>query len=891
MPKRPLYYTFGNHMHWVDMQWLWGYGTLPGSTRDMLELCRRAKVRGNVNFDAVGYERMAAECPEALASLREAVARGVVEPVGSSYGQPYALFQGGESNVRQFTFGVRATRRTLGVRPRTFWEEEFYVFPQLVQVLRGCGFDAACLFFQWTWHTPEIPKEAESLIEWEGIDGSRVPALPRNGLNVHQWPEDFDGLLEQNLVRELDGPAIVQWLELMPSRDWMCRSEVLLPRLLELMRDRRFELRPRTAGKLVRELAARWRRGKRPLPARRYGPDDVWHGMTLGKNADAHPRASFQSESSIVAAESLSTVTSARGRPYASWDLYPTGELDEAWRETLAAQHHDNHECEGLCGFVGHASFERGRRLAREVSGRAMSLLALRGGVGDARRVRVNVHGWSVGDGAAAVPPFGYVLDASPARTRSAVTARRASGKIVLSRGALSVAISTRTGTIVAMAIEGCAITGANAEIGGLRMRRGGSAVDFRRPKVQLDAAHGRIDVTHELDDGAIVRVTYALSDSTDAVDIDVRLGSDARGGTIGARPDAGLEAALQIAFDLGIRDLRIHADAPYSVSEVRGSGSCRRKYPSGDWMTSPQWFEEVRDPFTAWSLVDLDDGSGAGALIAHDGSQQWFRDGDRVRAVITAYDPWDEARYSAPAAQPCRFRVTPHRVAMSNAARVRAACEFRRTLSFDPRATPVGGGTGAGKGAGAKLPAIPRRFGIVDVVGAPGVLAHALYRDSTAMGDHLPAWAGHAMAQRSNGACTHPVALRLVEWNGEPANVTVKVLGPVGSAAKTNLMGEVGADVGGGADTSWLDVASSVAPAWGRNIRVAGKRVAWSEVRFAMRPREIATIMFDMTIARKEWRDLDERRAVWATVHRAKPKSKRAATEGRGAKRRARTS
>ena len=71
MSKPPLYYTFGNHMHWVDMQWLWGYDVLPGSVRDMITLCREAGVKGNVNFDAVGYEKMAAECPEALAELQE----------------------------------------------------------------------------------------------------------------------------------------------------------------------------------------------------------------------------------------------------------------------------------------------------------------------------------------------------------------------------------------------------------------------------------------------------------------------------------------------------------------------------------------------------------------------------------------------------------------------------------------------------------------------------------------------------------------------------------------------------------------------------------------------------------------------------------------------------
>ena len=77
MDRHPLYYTFGNHMHWADMQWR-GYEVLPGSVRDMLHLVEEARVRGNVDFDGIGYERMAAECPDALAALRAAVGEGSV---------------------------------------------------------------------------------------------------------------------------------------------------------------------------------------------------------------------------------------------------------------------------------------------------------------------------------------------------------------------------------------------------------------------------------------------------------------------------------------------------------------------------------------------------------------------------------------------------------------------------------------------------------------------------------------------------------------------------------------------------------------------------------------------------------------------------------------------
>jgi alpha-mannosidase len=67
--RRALYYTFGNHMRWVNMEWLWGYAVLPDSVRDMLSFCAATGVKGNVNFDGIGYEKLAVEAPEALAEL------------------------------------------------------------------------------------------------------------------------------------------------------------------------------------------------------------------------------------------------------------------------------------------------------------------------------------------------------------------------------------------------------------------------------------------------------------------------------------------------------------------------------------------------------------------------------------------------------------------------------------------------------------------------------------------------------------------------------------------------------------------------------------------------------------------------------------------------------
>ncbi|HWA82760.1 MAG TPA: transposase, partial [Fimbriimonadaceae bacterium] len=561
----PLYYTFGNHMHWVDMEWLWGYHVLPGCVRDMLRLCREAGVKGCVNFDGIGYEKLASEDPAAFADLRQAIQEGTVEVVGGSYGQPYGLFHGGESNVRQRIYGARTARRLFGVPVLTFWEEEFDFFPQLPQILRGVGIENASLFFQWTWHTPEVPREEVPVVWWEGQDGSRLLCVTRNALNLHQWPEDMDIVLSSLSDRprtEGPTPLVLQWLELMPSPDWMCRSELILPKLRQLMSDERFEVRPVTLGGYLRsigfqpmgsaafqaaafddsqtlerkqgaklphwtrengiyhvtfrlfdsvpsEVQAEWRGERKRLeglveqgrlsdkerfeyqrlldekiesyleagqgscllsdpasaeivanalryfdneryrlfawcvmpnhvhalvqpihshalpdilhswksftsneinkrlgrvgevwqreyydhlvrssaefkwlreyvlsnPAkaglrdwkwvdaprdldagqdapdthrleadatsvRRYTLDQVWHGMTLGKNGDNIRRLFLEAEKSLLAAETLAAVAGLLGRPYAQWDVYPTWELEEAWRELLSAQHH-----------------------------------------------------------------------------------------------------------------------------------------------------------------------------------------------------------------------------------------------------------------------------------------------------------------------------------------------------------------------------------------------------------------------------------------------------------------------------------------------------------------------------------------------------------------------
>ena len=50
-------------------------------------------------------------------------------------------------------------------------------------------------------------------------------------------------------------------------------------------------------------------------------------------------------------------------------------------------------------------------------------------------------------------------------------------------------------------------------------------------------------------------------------------------------------QAPISTAF----RPARLLHDHPYGTSEVEARADRQRKYPTGDWMTSPQVFEEVK--------------------------------------------------------------------------------------------------------------------------------------------------------------------------------------------------------------------------------------------------------------------------------------------------------
>jgi alpha-mannosidase len=130
---------------------------------------------------AADVERMAAEEPETLSALREALEKGTASLVGGGLDdQPLPLMPI-EALLEHFQWGLAAYQQHLGRRPETFGRRRFGLSPVLPQLLERLGFRAALHF---TLDDGRFPSGNQSKIRWEGVDGSVLDGLARLPLEI-----------------------------------------------------------------------------------------------------------------------------------------------------------------------------------------------------------------------------------------------------------------------------------------------------------------------------------------------------------------------------------------------------------------------------------------------------------------------------------------------------------------------------------------------------------------------------------------------------------------------------------------------------------------------------------------------------------------------------------
>ena len=260
--------------------------------------------------------------------------------------------------------------------------------------------------------------------------------------------------------------------------------------------------------------------------------------------------------------------------------------------------------------------------------------------------------------------------------------------------------------------------------------------------------------------------------------------------------------------------------------------------------MTSPQWFESIEGAFTSQSFVDISQPNGSGMQISHTSNQQWFLTKNGIENVFLASDPWDGdvRKFSAITS----YKISLHQ-GSSNAECIKKSAtakplsglstsEFHQTIEH-----------------GHESPPPPRQFSAV-TVHSPNVLATAFCREQESFcARGLDTYAGKGMG--------HPYILRLVEYDGIDGEVEVTLPGPIAKAFKTNMMGEIIAELRTTTDDNNLLTSE---PEKLEPFGIEAVRIT-----VPMRAHEIATLYLDIVPGRKQFRDLDAKREIWATVHR----------------------
>ncbi|HEX7380211.1 MAG TPA: hypothetical protein VF278_24050 [Pirellulales bacterium] len=126
-------------------------------------------------------ERLAAEQPDTLLALREALAQNRLSLVGGEYTELELPLLPMEAIRRELARGLAAYEQAFNTRPTVYGRRRFGLTPLLPAVLSSAGFSGALHF---TLDDGHFPQGGQSKMRWEGVDASAIDALGRLPLDA-----------------------------------------------------------------------------------------------------------------------------------------------------------------------------------------------------------------------------------------------------------------------------------------------------------------------------------------------------------------------------------------------------------------------------------------------------------------------------------------------------------------------------------------------------------------------------------------------------------------------------------------------------------------------------------------------------------------------------------
>ena len=184
----------------------------------MLEAADEYGIVAAMELDVYAYETLEKLAPKTIEKLKSYIKDGKASVEGGTYGQPLGQDYGFESNIRHLYFGKKGIRDIFDYDTKAFLVEEQWFHPQLPQLLDKCEFKYASLQNQ---NSGQIMPLNETMINWVGIDNTKIPAIPANNIMVSCVRQYGDYGMYRDILEAYEKPLLFQWVEVwVPGMDW-----------------------------------------------------------------------------------------------------------------------------------------------------------------------------------------------------------------------------------------------------------------------------------------------------------------------------------------------------------------------------------------------------------------------------------------------------------------------------------------------------------------------------------------------------------------------------------------------------------------------------------------------------------------------------------------------
>lgn len=340
----------------IDMAWLWRWeesvhDIMYHTFLNQLHLMDADPDYTFAQDQAIVYDMVERFYPDIYKAIAEKVKTKNWIPVSSTWTQMDENMPDGESLVRQFLYGQKATKQRFGRYGRVAWQPDVFGHPwSMPQIARKSGIE----FFLFNRpHDPNRPP----IIWWQGLDGSRILG--------YSTPDEYVGTIDHHRTTEMSMAnarrmGVKNMMLLYGTGDHGGGPNPNDLAMIGKLNASQADVRVKTTR--VEDYFDLLLTEKRDFPVVNGELNSVFEGCyTTQADMKLHNR---EAEQLLLAAEKMSEISVInRFRDY-----FPTRDVGEAWKLALLNQTHDLLPGSGIAPIYKDAArqydeiSERGRR-------------------------------------------------------------------------------------------------------------------------------------------------------------------------------------------------------------------------------------------------------------------------------------------------------------------------------------------------------------------------------------------------------------------------------------------------------------------------------------------------------------------------------------------------